>query len=101
MQVGDIEYDHDRGLLSKGSVTVSISTSRRRAIWFLFVINANKVVTEDMIREQAYGGRLIEKGAIRAIVYHLRRALVELGSDCRIASWGYCNWELIVPEVEP
>jgi DNA-binding winged helix-turn-helix (wHTH) protein len=100
MQVGDIEYDHDRGLLTKGSVTVSISTSRRRAIWFLFVINANKVVTEDMLREQAYGGQMREKNAIRAMVYHLRRTLIELGSECRIASWGYCNWELIVPEDE-
>ena len=100
MQVGDIEYDHDRGLLTKGSVTVSISTSRRRAIWFLFVINANKVVTDRDIRRELYGDREMGDANIRAFVYLLRRGLNQLGSQCRIANWGFGNWELIVPEDE-
>jgi DNA-binding winged helix-turn-helix (wHTH) protein len=100
MRVGDIEYDHDRGLLTKDGVTLSVSTGIRRRLWFLFVNNANNVVSLGQIRETVYGGRFVEDTAIRAIIRQVRQVLIALGSRCRIVTHWHGNWELIVPEDE-
>ncbi len=95
MQVGDIEYDHDRGLLSKDGVTVSVSTGKRRAIWYILACNANVVVDEDDIRKSIYGDRTMCEGIIRQHIYGLRRRIKMLRSGCKIVNWGLHTWELV------
>jgi DNA-binding response OmpR family regulator len=98
MQVGDLAYDHDRGLLTKDGITVRLSTGKRRDIWFLLVNNQNHVMHEAFIKSAIWGHRFTSDGLIRVHIYYLRRALKRLQSDCKIANWGFGNWELMTGE---
>ena len=95
MQVGDLEYDHDRGLLSKDGVAVRLGTGKRRDTWFLFANSANSVVTYADIRRVVYDDRIVMDATTRQHIYWLRIAMKRLNSRCKIANWGFGNWELI------
>jgi DNA-binding winged helix-turn-helix (wHTH) protein len=96
MQVGDLEYDHARGLLSKDGVTVRLSTGKRRDVWFLFANNANNVVTYADIRRHVYADRVVVTDEnMRQHIYWVRVAIKRLNSRCKIANWGFGTWELI------
>jgi DNA-binding winged helix-turn-helix (wHTH) protein len=95
MQVGDLEYDHERGLLSKDGVTVRLSTGKRRNIWFLFANGPNSVVTNADIRHHVYADRIVTDENMRQHIYWLRVAMKRLKSRGKIANWGLGHWELI------
>lgn len=98
MKVGDVAYDHSRGLLKKDGVVISLGTSKLRDVWFFFLTNKNKVITEGQIRNAIYGGYDRGEQAIRQFIQSIRRALRVIKSHCRIISWGSRNWELVTKQ---